>query len=237
MALHQPARRAAYDAVNHRLAERFDPDGDRLRKLLSSLQLAPKRMHLVLSNHYCRFQLVSPQAGIRSDAEFLAWSALRFESDAGLVAGSFAQRLSHTKGDKPAFACAIDQALLHSVEAAIGATSLTVVEPLFVAVFNACRKQLFPQAMLAVVEPGRIVLGKMVRGDWALIASRFVDPSSRSALLDLLKDYEGSESGVAELWLFDPAGLVDPPASGRTRLHAVAASAVKPASIALGLAP
>lgn len=235
MALSQPAKRATAQNAVH-LAAGFDPASEGLRHLLTTAQVPPSRLHVVLSNHFCRFQLVLPQPGLRTEAEILAWSAFRFESDAGLASGSFVQRLARLGANSPAVACAIDQALLQAIDTGIGSIPVVSIEPLFVAVFNACRKQLSGRAMLAVVEPGRIVLGRIAKGEWNLLVSRFIDTANRGALQDLLADYCDEEKVPADLWVFDPSGQVELPKPGSIKLHHVSAEAVKPAAIAVGLA-
>jgi len=207
---------------------------EQLPALLAHCAPPVRQLNIVLSNHYARFQIVQPEAGVNSAAEFHAWSALCFERDAGLERGSFEQRLASTDSKRPTIACAVDKPLLSEIVRACGAVRIGLIEPLWVTVFNHWRSSL-EEGVLVVVEPGRIVLGVFAGGQCAALASRFVVAGDRSALADMLEDYLGNDVPSRQLSLFDPAGEVDPPSSARWTVRHLGAEALPTAAVALGL--
>jgi len=109
-----------------------------------------------------------------------------------------------------------------------------LIEPLWVTVFNHWRTSL-DDGVLAVVEPGRIVLGVFAGGQCSALASRFVAPEDRNALAGMLEDYLGNDALSRQLCLFGPAGQVDPPSSVRWIVQSLGAEALASTAVALGL--
>jgi hypothetical protein len=148
-----------------------------LRAWMVEHQPAASDVELVLSDRYARYLLVPWHDQIKTTAEISALGRACFSSAFGPVAEGWEVELDLGEYGVPGIACAIDRELLQEVRAlcAAHALRLTVIETVFMRVFNRRRAQLGNAALIAVIESGRCVLASVRNGNWHSIRALAAD--------------------------------------------------------------
>lgn len=161
-----------------------------LASALASSAAEKPDVAVVLSNHFARYALLPWNATLSTEAEWLALAGHRLASVHGTAAGGWAVRVSRTAPRGPRIACAVDQALLDALNAAMAGSgaALVSVQPYLMAAFNRMRSAIGnATCWLVVEEPGRLVLALIERGSWRAIRSRRVDDRWRTTLPGILE--------------------------------------------------
>lgn len=131
------------------------------------------RCRLILSNALVRYALVPFSTAVvgREANEMLA--AHVFRGTHGERVEGWRVRVDPAPRGHGRIACALDAALLEGIEAAAQEHGVRVsaVEPAWAAGFNAACRRLPASCWFAVTEPGRLVLGLLVNGEWRRIAA------------------------------------------------------------------
>ena len=173
------------------------------------------RCRIIVSSDLARYALVPFSTAVVGREANEALAALVFRRTHGERADAWRIRLAPGPIGHPRVACALDAALLDRLAAAAEerGVTLTAIEPAFVAGFNAAYRRLPPSCWLAVVEPGRLVLGLLIDGRWRhLVAERF-SVDVRRALAPalaregmLVENFEAAASLPCWMVRFDPEG-------------------------------
>jgi hypothetical protein len=131
------------------------------------------RCRLIVSNALARYALVPFSAALvgREANETLA--AHVFRGTHGERVEGWRIRVTPAPRGHRRIACALDAALLEAIAAAAQEHGLHVsaIEPAWAAGFNAARRRLPASCWFAVSEPGRLVLGLLIDGEWRHIAA------------------------------------------------------------------
>jgi hypothetical protein len=137
--------------------------------------VAKRTCQVVLSNHFLRYQMVPWRSEINTRRERAALAQAQYRAVFGDVAQSWSVRLADAGYGAPALACAVDQALVQELERLLrqsGAGALSI-EPYPVAAINQWRRELSAESFwLALIEPGRLWLGRAEGGNWVGVATR-----------------------------------------------------------------
>jgi hypothetical protein len=129
---------------------------------------------VVLSNDLVHYAVLPWQAGITRPAEVQAVAQLQFERLLGDAAQSCTVQCHEGGWGRPVLACAVDQALVEAVRAALAERGLKLasMQPLLMAAANGLRGRLADDAALAIVERDRVCLARWLGGRPVEVASR-----------------------------------------------------------------
>lgn len=175
-------------------------------------------MTVLLSCHYVR-HAVLPGGERLGMGERVDLAGLLFRKQYGDIASDWEVRVSPA-GRQPTLAAGVPRTLLEGLRTASEArATLVSVQPMLMAVFNASRRAMSGgNGTLAIVEPGRITLAGIERGEWRSIASRAADERDLPALLAEENGLAGRPNGGA-LWLCDAGGQAAVPEGGEWRIE------------------
>jgi hypothetical protein len=120
------------------------------------------RCRIIVSNALARFALVPFSTGVD------AWRV----------------RVAPARLGEQRLACALDAALLDAIPGAAQAHGVQVsaIEPAWAVGFNAAYRRLPASCWFAVTEPGRLVLGLQIDGEWRQLAAERCGDEPRPAL-------------------------------------------------------
>ena len=139
------------------------------------------RCRIIVSNALARFALVPFSTAVvgRAAEEALASHVLR--GTHGERVDAWRVRVAPARPGEQRLACALDAALLDAIPGAAQAHGVQVsaIEPAWAVGFNAAYRRLPASCWFAVTEPGRLVLGLQIDGEWRQLASHFVIRSER----------------------------------------------------------
>lgn len=182
---------------------------------------------IVLSNHFARYVLVPPGAGVSGTEEEHALARFYFSKVHGERSRAWDVRLSDADPNAPRLACAIDSALLEALRACFppeGRPKLVSVQPLLMSGFNFWRRQ-FPAggAWFLLVEPERACLGLLSGRNWVAVQNskgHFPDEQAWADLLDRERLRAGLERVPDTVLVHAPAAPGAPrAASGAWKLQ------------------
>ena len=131
------------------------------------------RCRIIVSSALARYALVPFSTAVvgREANETLA--AHVFRGTYGERVEGWRIRVTPAPRGQRRIACALDTALLEGIGAAAQEHGLRVsaIEPAWAAGFNAARRRLPASCWFAVTEPGRLVLGLLIDGEWRHLAA------------------------------------------------------------------
>lgn len=131
------------------------------------------RCRIIVSNALARYALVPFSTAVvgREANETLA--AEVFRGTHGERVDGWRIRVTPAPRGHRRIACALDAPLLEAIKvlAQEHGVRVTAIEPAWAAGFNAARRKLPSSCWFAVTEPGRLVLGLLVDGEWRHIAA------------------------------------------------------------------
>jgi hypothetical protein len=165
--------------------------GDVLAALSGVLQ--SKKQHqlsIVLADSFVRYLLLSWNAALKSEDQWLALARHRLATVYGAQAAEWEVKLSATAPQGARLACALDRKLIESLaERAVAArTDLVSVQPFLVAAFNQISRLAGAgSCWLVVEEPGRLTLAYLHKGAWIAVRSRRVDGNWRLVLPEIIE--------------------------------------------------
>ena len=146
------------------------------------------RCRIVVSNALARYALVPFSTAVvgREANEMLA--AHVFRGTHGERVDGWRIRVAPAPRGQLRIACALDAELLEGIAAAAQEHGLRVtsIEPAWAAGFNAAYRRLPASCWFAVTEPGRLVLGLLIDGEWRHIAAERCGPDVTTALRQAL---------------------------------------------------
>ena len=136
---------------------------------------ACRRLEVMLSGHFMRYQLLPWRDDLQDPEEELAAARLGFADVFGDVAATWSIRLSHDAPGIPRLAAAVDAGLVEAIsDAAQAAGALLVsLQPSLVAVANCWRRHFDRKcsAWLVVHEENRLSLALLQHGRWQWLRS------------------------------------------------------------------
>lgn len=174
-----------------------------LEALLEEPAWHGRRIVIVLSAHYVRHVILPGQGGL-TDAARLTLAGLMFRNTFGDLARDWEIRVAPTGAGQPALACGVPRSLLAALRTACDRRGrLQSIQPSLMPVFNRIRRDIGRSVgCIALVEPGRVSLAFVERGEWTHIDSRAGGGHSLPELL--LEEsvlHERQPGGI--LWLCD----------------------------------
>jgi hypothetical protein len=140
-----------------------------LGRTLPGYASARAEVRAVLSNHFVRYVLVPGIDALSSDEERAALVRHQFLTVHGERAAGWRVALAEHGARTAGLAAALDEDLLEALTATVTAAGFTLrsVEPLLVAAFNACRREIgTAAAWLVVAEPDRLCVAHLAGGAW-----------------------------------------------------------------------
>ena len=172
---------------------------------------ACRRLEVMLSGHFMRYQLLPWRDDLQDPEEELAAARLGFADVFGDVAATWSIRLSHDAPGIPRLAAAVDAGLVEAISDAAQAAGalLDSLQPSLVAVANCWRRHFDRKcsAWLVVHEENRLSLALLEHGRWQWLRSLRVG-ADWCATLPQLIDYEcllaNAESAATEVLVFAP---------------------------------
>lgn len=159
-----------------------------LGRALATLGWRKADVAVTLSNHFVRYALVPPVAGVKR-ADRAAVGRHHLQAVYGDAAAAWRVCLDETPADAPAVAGGVDAGLVGELEALLRAAGLrpVAIEPYLAGAYNACRGTMNGEpAWLAVAEPGRVCVANVRAGRWLALRSQRVAAPLRDALPALL---------------------------------------------------
>lgn len=171
-----------------------------LGRALATLGWKRANAVVTLSNHFVRYALVPPVAGMKR-ADRAAVAQHQMQSIYGEAARDWRLSLGDAPADASAVAGAVDPQLVAEVEAILRAAGLkpVAIEPFLAGAYNACRRTMNgAPAWLAVAEPGRLCVASVQDGRWLALRSQRVSTSLREALPALLEQARLGSPGRME---------------------------------------
>ncbi len=153
------------------------PAIEALREVLALPGMAQTDAVVILSNHFVRHLLLPWNPAVVTAEEDIAFARARFGQVFGPGAESWAIRVSGAKAGTARVVSAVEQPLLDAVTALTSNARLNVrsIQPHLMAAFNAWGGGKVRDAWLALVEPGRLLLGLRQRREWRSLRSRPLD--------------------------------------------------------------
>jgi len=163
---------------------------DALPAALAAFSPGKPDVTVVLSNCFVRYALLSRNAAVRTEAEWLAIARHRMTSVHGRIAEGWEIRVTETVRNGPLIACAVDSTLLDGLQAKVaeGRAALSSVQPYLIAVFSRIRPKISHESCwLLIEEPGCLMLVLIRSGQWLSIRCRHVDADWRAAFPEILE--------------------------------------------------
>jgi hypothetical protein len=147
------------------------------------------RCRIIVSNALARYALVPFSTAVVGREAEEALAAQVFRGTHGERAEGWRVRVAPARRGERRIACALDATLLDAIPAAAAEHGLrvTAIEPAWVAGYNAAYRRMPPSCWLAVTEPGRLVLGLLIDGEWRQLAAERCVGDARSALRQALQ--------------------------------------------------
>jgi hypothetical protein len=209
---------------------------DAMEVLLDTPDWGGREITVILSSHFVHHALIPKGAGL-SMKEQHDLAQVLFHKTYGELSREWDIRASPASG-APTLASGVPRALLTAIRAICdGRGRLRSIQPALMSVFNRTRSAIGADSgTFALVEPGRITLAALERGQWQAIASRAVAGTTLPQLLDEENELHGHNRG-GMLWLADLTGTAQLPSSASWHLRQLAnprlkRSAAEPASLA-----
>jgi hypothetical protein len=171
----------------------------RLAEALTEMNVQGASAHVVLSDQFARYLLVPWSAQLVTDDERIALARLAFVETFGPGADTWRVTMDEQPAGKPSFACAIDRALLPTLQDLAKALRLRIAAfaPALADRINRYRGGLKdPTFCLASLEPGRVTLAFRQAGAWKAVRSRRVEGPATDGLAGALTQ-EAAAAGVA----------------------------------------
>ena len=146
------------------------------------------RCRIIVSNALARYALVPFSTAVIGREADEALAAHVFRGTHGERAEGWRIRVAPAPRGQRRIACALDAALLEGIPAAAQEHGVRVsaIEPAWAAGFNAAYRRLPASCWFAVTEPGRLVLGLLIDGEWRQLASERCGDDPRAALRQAL---------------------------------------------------
>ena len=171
-----------------------------LARLLAEEGARGATLHVVLSGHFVRWQLLDWRVELTRQREIAAYARLRFAETFGKAAGDWDVLHSLQPPGKAVPACAVDAGLvraLHAVCTDAGAR-LAVVTPYFASAADHWRKTLGGKtAWFGLIEPDCVSLGLLRNGDWLGLHTQRVDSDWQDVLPGMMARI-GITAGLGE---------------------------------------
>ena len=146
------------------------------------------RCRIIVSNALARYALVPFSTAVvgREAEEALAGHV--FRGTHGERAEDWRIRVAPARRGARRIACALDATMLDAIPAAAAehGLRLTAIEPAWAAGYNAAYRRLPASCWFAVTEPGRLVLGLLIDGEWRQLAAERCGDDARAALRQAL---------------------------------------------------
>jgi len=184
---------------------------------------------VVLSNHFVRYTLVSPDANLDTEAEELAYARYCFARIHGERSKAWQVRLD-PRSAGARLASAVDDGLLRALRDCFrpgGRARLVSIQPYLMAAYNRWRRQLpASAAALLLVEPGRACIARLRRGRWSAVHSakgNFSSAPEWAQFLDREQQLDTGDGAPSEVLVHapPPTGL-QPSAAGNWRFKPIA---------------
>lgn len=177
-----------------------------LGRALATLAWRKADAAVTLSNHFVRYALVPPVAGVKR-ADRAAVAQHQLQAVYGEAAQGWRVALGEAPGDAAAVAGGVDPELVAQLEATLRAAGLrpVAIEPYLAGAYNACRATMKGEsAWLAVAEPGRVCVAAVHGGRWLALRSQRVSAPLRMALPPVLEQarlaaVQGAQAGPVYL--------------------------------------
>lgn len=223
----EPAeRRTLRCAAPGTAAPRWAPALDSLREWLATRPARRAELHLVLSNRFVRYAVLPWCDGVVTRAEREAQARHLLRDTYGDAAAQWHLRVADTGHGRPALACAVDRALLESLQALTDGSRarLAAVQPLLMLAFNRFRRELGRDACLLVLEPGALCCAVWREGRWQSVQVSQVGPQGwDEALVERQIAVHALPDGMP-VYLFDASGAAQPQREGAAYRQLTAAS-------------
>jgi hypothetical protein len=148
------------------------------------------RVEAVLSAHHVHYALLPWTDKLEREDEWTALAHHHLVRAHGRAAENWEVRVSPAPTGKPRVACGIERALRVELRAAIAhaGARLVSVQPMLMRAFNAHRAEFRrSDGWLVCENEGRLTLGLIENGAWALVRVRNVDATWREGLRALLR--------------------------------------------------
>ena len=162
---------------------------DTLARELPRLAARGPVCEVVLSNHFVRFQLLPWRPELRSREERAALALAQYRGVFGAAAQGWTVRLAASAFGATTLACAVDRALVEELARLLKSAGArpAAIEPYLAAAFNRWRQALkAPSFRLALLEPGRLWVGRMDAAGWASVGARRIGADPLSETLAIL---------------------------------------------------
>ena len=176
----------------------------------------PARVSLTVSDRFVRPLLLRPSGGLRTESDWNGFAAHRFSEVFGSEMHAWHIRIASGAAGMPRLACALDPSILRSISPMIdsGAIKLISLQPHFVRRFNALRRSVGKTTAWVVNhEPGGVLIGLLIDGEWRLVRQRRVESDWQQRLLVLLQreaELAGISMPTKSVFLADLAENVEP---------------------------
>jgi hypothetical protein len=182
----------------------WGPAIEQLKEQLAAHDLSARAVSVTLSNHWCRYLLLTDTAALSNRAELAAYAQHKLRSAFGDDVSQWEVCLS--RHHQAVLVCAVERAGIDALNAVFAQHRLAVtsIEPFFAAAFNRFRRHIGRKSGWFVVqESGGVAIGRFDQGRWSALASRRTPADTAEALhatLErerILQDCEAHE----RLWL------------------------------------
>ena len=162
------------------------------------------RCRVIVSNALARYALVPFSTAVVGREAEEALAAEVFRATHGERVESWRIRVAPARRGERRVACAVDASMLDAIPAAAHEHGLvlTAIEPAWVAGYNAAYRRIPASCWFAVTEPGRLVMGLLIDGEWRQLAAERCGDDQRVGLRQALQ----RERALAE----DPAAAALP---------------------------
>jgi hypothetical protein len=146
------------------------------------------RCRIIVSNALARYALVPFSTAVVGREAEEALAAHVFRGTHGGRAEDWRIRVAPARRGARRIACAVDKTMLDAIPAAAAEHGLGVsaIEPAWAAGYNAAYRRLPASCWFAVTEPGRLVLGLLIDGEWRQLAAERCGDDARAALRQAL---------------------------------------------------
>lgn len=160
-----------------------------LTSALGQLSWRPRRVRVVLSERFVRWQLLPWRDGLGGASEYAAYARHHFQSTYGPAAENWLIQLALRPPGHAVPSCAIDAALLEALQAACASVGASVdaVVPHFVDAFDHYRRRISSGATaFGLIEEDGLSLAVLRGGQWLSLHTQRTDGDPRVALPGML---------------------------------------------------
>jgi hypothetical protein len=161
---------------------------EHLEEQLAARDYSARGVSVTLSNHWCRYLLLTDTAALSNTSELKAYAQHKLRAAFGDDVAQW--EVSVSRHNEALLVCAVERAGIDALTALFARHRLPVtsIEPFFASAFNRFRRRIGRRSGWFVAqESGGVTVGRLENGRWSALASRRTPADTAQALHSTLE--------------------------------------------------